>query len=163
MPTKPTETDRHEAIRSLLAGLRQGAEVPVLALSVETLHPRDNTFPGEVFMEVAVEAMDFAAVEQRGLPYEELLRRFLPECEFRGRRTQKVKFAILATGATRGGIDPDLLDEITWWRTDDFWFYALAAAVAIIRACSDKRFSPIGQFVVDLGERLGVEVGGPPQ
>jgi hypothetical protein len=158
----PDEADRREAIRSLLAGLRQGTEVPDLALSVEPLHPRDNTFPGEVFMEVAVEAIDMADVQPRGLPYEELLTRFLAECEFRGRRSQKIRFAILATGAARGGIDPDLLDEIIWWRTDDFWFYALAASVAIIRACSDKRSRPIGEFVVDLGNRLGIELGGLP-
>jgi hypothetical protein len=158
----PDEADRHEAIRSLLAGVRQGTEVPDLALSLEPLHPRDNTFPGEVFMEVAVEAMDVADVQPRGLRYEELLSRFLTECEFRGRRSQKIKFAILATGASRGGIDPDLLDEITWWRTDDFWFYALAACVAIIRACSDKRSRPIGEFVVDVGNRLGVDLGGLP-
>ena len=158
----PDEADRHEAIRSLLAGVRQGTEVPGLALSLEPLHPRDNTFPGEVFMEVAVEAMDVADVQPRGLRYEELLSRFLTECEFRGRRSQKIKFAILATGASRGGIDPDLLDEITWWRTDDFWFYALAACVAVIRACSDKRSRQIGEFVVDVGNRLGVDLGGLP-
>jgi hypothetical protein len=63
------------------------------------LHPRDGTFPGEVFMEVAVQAMDFAGIDQRGLPYEELLSNHLPEYEFRGRRAQKIKFAILATVA----------------------------------------------------------------
>lgn len=68
----------------------------------------------------------------------------------------------LAIGASRVGIDPDLLDEITWWRTDDFWLYALAAAVAIIRACSDKRSTPIGEFLIDLGNQLGVEFGGLP-
>ena len=113
-------------------------------------------------MEVAVQSMNLAGIEQQGLPYEELLDNHLPEYEFQGRRAQKVKFAILATGSTRGGIDPDLLDEITWWRTDDFWFYALAAAVAIIRACSDKRSTPIGEFVIDLGNQLGVELGGLP-
>ena len=55
MPRKgPTESDRDEAIRGLLGGLRKGTELPDLALSLESLHPRDNTFPGEVFMGVAI-------------------------------------------------------------------------------------------------------------
>lgn len=66
MPRKgPTESDRDEAIRGLLAGLRRGTELPDLALSLESLHPRDNTFPGEVFMEVAVQAMDVAGIGHR--------------------------------------------------------------------------------------------------
>ncbi|HEY5025113.1 MAG TPA: hypothetical protein VII76_09060 [Acidimicrobiales bacterium] len=150
---KPTESDRREAIRSLLVGLRRGTELPDLALSLEALHPRDNTFPGEVFMEVAVQAMDLAGIEQRDLPYEELLNNHLPEYEFRDRRAQKIKFAILATGASRGGISPDLLDEVIWWRTDDFWFYALAAAAAIIRSSAAKQAVPIA----DLIGRLALE------
>jgi hypothetical protein len=62
-------------------------------------------------MEVAVQAMNRAGIEQRGLRHEELLTNYLPDYEFQGRRAQKIRFAILATGAARGGIDPDLLDE----------------------------------------------------
>jgi hypothetical protein len=40
----------------------------------------------------------------------------------------------LAAAATHGGTEPDLLDEVSWWQTDDFWEYALFAAVAYIRA-----------------------------
>ena len=101
-------------------------------------------------MEVAVQAMDLAGIEQRGLPYEELLNNYLPEYEFRGRRAQKIKFAILATAAARGGIDPDLLDEVIWWRTDDFWFYALAAAMAIIRASAAKQEVPVADLIAEL-------------
>jgi hypothetical protein len=152
MPTgRPTESDRREAIQSLLEGLRRGTEqLPDLALSLESLHSRGNTFPGEVFMELAVEAMDLAGIEQRGLPYQELLNNYLPEYEFRGRRAQKIKFAILATAAARGGIDPDLLDEVIWWRTDDFWFYALAAAMAIIRASAAKQEVPVADLIAEL-------------
>jgi len=151
MPRKaPTESDRHEAMRGLLAGLRRGTELPDLALSLESLHPRGNTFPGEVFMELAVQAMDLAGIEQRGLPCEELLSNHLPEYEFRGRPAQKFRFAILATAAARGGIDPDLLDEVTWWRTDDFWIYALAAAAAIIRASAAKQEVPTADLIEKL-------------
>ena len=159
MPTpRPAESDRYAAIRSLLAGLRRGTELPDLAHSMDSLHPRGNTFPGEVFMEVAVQAMDLAGIEQRGLPYEELLNNYLPEYEFRGRRAQKIKFAILATGAARGGIDPDLLEEVLWWRTDDFWFYALAAAAAIIRASAAKLEVPVADLVGELALKHEIDL-----
>lgn len=114
-------------------------------------------------MEVAILAMDLADVEQRNLPYEDLLVHHLGDYEFRGRGAQKIKFAILATGAARGGIDPDLLEEIIWWRTDDFWSYALGAAVAIIDACADKQSVPIPKFVSKLAGRLDVDLGNPVQ
>jgi len=132
--------------------------LPDLALSLEPLHPRGNTFPGEVFMEVAAQAMDLAGIEQRGLPYEELLNNHLPEYEFRGRRVQKIKFAILATGAARGGIDPDLLDEVVWWRTDDFWFYALVAAAAIIRSSAATQAVPIADLIGRLALELDIDL-----
>lgn len=155
------EADRHEAIRSFLVGLRQGADLPHLALSLEHLHPRDNTFPGEAFMDLAVRAMDLAGVEQRDLAYERLLTDYLPEYDFRGHRARKIKFAVLATGAARGGIEPDLLDEIVWWRTDDFWFYAFAAATAIIRASVAKRDIPIVAFVDELAHHLALDLALP--
>ena len=101
-------------------------------------------------MEVAVQAMNHAGIEQRGLRHEDRLTNHLPEYEFQGRRAQKVRFAILATGAARGGIDADLLDEVLWWRTDDFWFYALAAAMAIIRAGAAKQGVPVADLIADL-------------
>jgi hypothetical protein len=159
MPTPtPAESDRYGAIRFLLAGLRRGTELPDLTRSMDSLHPRGNTFPGEVFMEVAVEAKDLAGIEQRGLPDEELLNRHLPEYEFRGRRAQKIKFAILAIGAARGGIDPDLLEDVIWWQTDDFWFYALAAAAAIIRASAAKREVPVADLVGELALKHGIDL-----
>jgi hypothetical protein len=159
MPTtRPAESDRDAAIRSLLAGLRWGTELPDLAHSMDSLHPRADTFPGEVFMEVAVQAMDLAGIEQRGLSYEELLNNHLPEYEFRDRRARKIKFAILAIGAARGGIDPDLLEEVIWWQTDDFWFYALAAAAAIIRASAAKLEVPVADLVGELALKHGVDL-----
>jgi hypothetical protein len=50
-----------------------------------------------------------------------------PECTFGGRQKRKLQFAVLAAAALRGGAEPDLLDEVAWWQTDDFWQYALFA------------------------------------
>ncbi len=70
------------------------------------------------------------------LPLEGLRERFLPEAAFRGRRNAKLQYAVLAAAALYGGTEPDLVDEVVWWQTDDFWQYALFAAVAYIRAAA---------------------------
>ena len=80
--------------------------------------------------------------------------KYLGECRFRGRGNREIQFAILAGAAARGGIEPDLLDEVAVWQTDDdFWWYALAAAVAVIRACADRMRLPVPAFV----ERLSAQ------
>jgi len=48
-----------------------------------------------------------------------ICQRFLPECTFRGRQNKKLQYPVLAAAALRGGTDPDLLDEVAWWLTDD--------------------------------------------
>ena len=67
--------------------------------------------------------------------------RFLPECTFRGRQTKKFQYAVRATAALHGGTEPDLLDEIAWWQTDDFCQYALLAIVARPPCGSQSRSS----------------------
>jgi hypothetical protein len=66
----------------------------------------------------------------RPLPLEGLRERFLPERTFRGRQNTTLQYVVLAAAAIHGGTEPDLLDEVAWWQTDDFWQYALFAAVA---------------------------------
>ena len=82
----PTEEDRDEALRRLLSGLAAGADVFELTMSVADLHPKNNTFPGEVFMALAADALEIADVTRDNpIPYEGLRETYLSECEFRGR------------------------------------------------------------------------------
>jgi hypothetical protein len=37
----------------------------------------------------------------------------------------------------RAGVDPGLLEEVSWWRTDDLWFWALEALVTYVRAAAE--------------------------
>lgn len=149
------EGDRAEAVARLLSGLACGEDLSELASAVEDLHPRNDTFPGEVFLHVAGDALDLAGVG-RGQPigYEGLLDQYLPEWQFRGREHRKIRFAVLATAAGRGGVEPDLLDEVIWWHSDDFWFYALAAAVAMIRACAERADESVPTFAERLATRI---------
>ncbi len=58
------------------------------------LHPRDNTFPGEVFLHVAADALNWCGASRADpLPLEGLRERFLPETTFRGRQNTKLRYA----------------------------------------------------------------------
>jgi hypothetical protein len=153
---RPTSQDAAAVRRILLGGLAQGSEVAELAGELAPLHPRNNTFPGEVFLGVAADALDWCGASRADpLALEGMRERFLPECAFRGRQNKKLQFAILAAAALRGGTEPDLLDEVAWWQTDDFWQYALYAAVAYIRAAAGRVGVPVRQACQDLAQRPG--------
>lgn len=76
---------------------------------------------------------------------EELRDKFLPEYAGCGRDRHKLQYAVLAAAAIGGGTEPDLLDEVIWWQTDDLWQYALLAAVAYVRAAADRTGLPVRQ------------------
>ena len=120
------------------------------------LHPRDNTFPGGVFVRLAADALDWCRASRADpLPLEGLRERFLPERAFRGRQNSKFQCAVLAAAAIQGGAEPDLLEEVGWWQADDFWQYALFAAVAYIRAAASRAGVPVRQACQDLAQRSG--------
>jgi hypothetical protein len=153
----PTEEDREEALQRLLSGLVAGDDVFELAASVADLHPKYNTFPGEVFMDLAADALEIAeATRNDPVPYEGLRETYLPECEFRGRDNRRIQYAILTSASVRGGLEPDLLDEVAWWRADDYWRYALYAAVALIRAGAELQGITIAQMVEQLADSTGI-------
>jgi hypothetical protein len=163
MPARnlPTLQDAATARRILLGGLAQGSEVADLVRELAPLHPRNSTFPGEVFLGIAADALDWCGASRADpLALEGMPERFLPECAFRGRPNKKLQFAILAAAALRGGAEPDLLDEVAWWQTDDFWQYALYAAIAYIRAAAGRAGVPVPQAGQDLALRDG---GGPDE
>ena len=157
MVRRPTEDDRVEAVRRLLSGLENGADAHELATAVAGLHPQNNTFPGEVFMELAADALDLAGINRdTAIPYEGLLEAHLPECQFRGRENRKIQYAILTSAALRAGLEPDLLDEVVWWGTDDYWRYALFAAVGLIRAAAAQQGIPTPRLARQLAQRHGI-------
>ena len=68
-----------------------------------------------------------------------------PSARSAGRQNTKLQYAVLAAAALHGGTEPDLLDEVAWWQADDFWQYALFAAVACIRAAASRAGVPVRQ------------------
>src|ERR1700691_4878342 len=56
---RPTPEDAAAARRILLDGMAREGEVPELVAGLAPLHPRDDTFPGEVFLQIAADALDW--------------------------------------------------------------------------------------------------------
>ena len=153
---RPAPEDAVTARRILLEGLGRDADVFELLSELAPVHPRNNTFPGEVFLRLAADALDWCGASQTDpVALEGIRERFLPECAFRGRDKRKLQFAVLAAAALRGGAEPDLLDEVAWWQTDDFWQYGFFAAVAYIRAAADRVGVPVRQACHKLADRVG--------
>jgi len=118
---RPTPQDAATARRILLDGMARDTGVSELAGELAALHPRDDTFPGEVFLQVAADALEQCGASRADpLPLEGLRERFLPECTFHGRQNTRLQYAVLAAAALHGGTEPDLLDEAAWWQADDF-------------------------------------------
>src|SRR5580700_3723517 len=153
---RPTPEDAVTARRVLLDRLARAADISELVSELAPLHPANNTFPGEVFLHLAADALSWCGASRADpLPLEGLRERFLPECTFRGRHNKKFQYAMLAAAALQGGTEPDLLDEVAWWQTDDFWQYALFAAVAYIRAAAGRAGVPTRQACQDLAQHPG--------
>jgi hypothetical protein len=78
---RPTLQDAVTARRILLDGLAQDAEVEVAepAGKLASLHPRNSTFPCEVFLGVAADALDWCGASRTDpLALEGMPERFLP-------------------------------------------------------------------------------------
>jgi hypothetical protein len=157
---RPALQDAATARRILLDGLARDSGASELAGELAFLHPRNDTFPGEVFLRLAADALHWCEASlTEPLPLEGMRERFLPECAFRGRQNHKLQFAILAAAALHGGTEPDLLGEVAWWQTDDFWQYALYAAVAYIRAAAGRADVPVRQACRELAQRDSPQSG----
>jgi hypothetical protein len=156
--SRPTDDDRIEALRRFLGGLARGDDANQLCADMVELHVRHNTFPGEVLMELSANALHTTGVEREsGVAYPELLSRHLPEVEFRGKENRRIQYAILTAFAVHGGLEPDLLDEVTYW-IEQYWQHALFAAVAIVRSCADSTHTPLETFVADLAALHAVDI-----
>lgn len=97
-------------VRVLLGGLARDAHMHELVDEIAPLHPAHNTFPAEVFLDVAADALNWCQASRADpVPLEGTSKRFLPECTFRGREYSRFQYAVLTAAALSGGAEPDLL------------------------------------------------------
>jgi hypothetical protein len=150
--SRPGPAEAAAATRILLDGLAGDRDLSDIAARLAPSHPRNDTFPGEVFLQVAADALGWCGANRVDpVPLEGMRERFLAGYSFRGRERGKLQYAILAAAALSGGAEPDLLDEVGWWQTDDFWLYAMYAAVAIIGLAADRAGVSVSQVCRELG------------
>ena len=155
---RPTDDDHVEALRRFLVGLGRGDDANQLVADIADLHMQHNTFPGEVFLELAADALAVAGVEREpGVVYRELLSTHLPEGRVRGKEHRRIQYSVLTAYAVHGGLEPDLLDEVTYW-IEQYWTYALYAAVAIVRASAASADIPLDSMITDLATKNAIDI-----
>ena len=77
---RPTDDDRRLVIRLALSGLARGSDLGDIAAQLAPLHPRNNTFPGELLLDLAAAALDVAGASRESpLEFEGIRERYLPE------------------------------------------------------------------------------------
>jgi hypothetical protein len=145
---RPTPEQAADAVRVLLDAVEAGSDLFEALDEIRALHPRNDTFPGEVFMQLAARALAEGGVSAASpIRQEGLIDKHLPEASFRGRQNQRMRYAVLVAAATHAGVEVDLLEEVAYWDSDDFWSYAGLAAAAWIRAVADDRDLPLEELV----------------
>jgi hypothetical protein len=88
----------------LLDGLARDADISEVLSGLAPLHPRNDTFPGEVFLHLAADALEWCGASRaEPLPLEGLRERFLPEATIRGRQNAKLQYAVRLNSAARTG------------------------------------------------------------
>jgi hypothetical protein len=162
----PTNEDYANAARLGLLGLNTDQDGDSIMEQLVALHPPNDTFPAEVLLELAAEAISESGSSQaEPTQYEGMRDRYLPEYRFRGKSQQhKSHYALMAAAMIRAGIYPDLLDEAYGWGADDMWKYAFYALVLYGRVAAERTGRPPDAIAKVIAERLGVDLEGsyPP-
>ncbi len=158
----PSDEDYDRAARLGLLGLTAGkdADVDSIMEQLAGLHPRNNTFPAEVLLELAAEAIEESGASPADpIQYEGMRDRHLPEYHFRGKSQQhKSHYALMAATMIRAGVYPDLLDEAYGWGIDDMWRYAFYALVLYGRVAAERTGRPLEDIATALAERRGLDL-----
>jgi hypothetical protein len=155
---RPSIEDRRVAIQVALSGLADGHDLGDIASRIGPLHPKHNTFPAEVFLELAADAIEIAgACRDHPIEMEDLAKRFLPDRRSRSKTHRfKLDYALRAAAMIPAGIQPDLLEDAAFWRADDLWVWALEALQVYVRAAADRTGLSTVEICGQLATRSGV-------
>jgi hypothetical protein len=104
----PTADDRATAIRVARSGIAGGLELGQIGARLARLHPENNTFPGEVLLELAADAIEESgSSRERPLEFEGIRKRHLPEDRAHTRAQHRnAEYALRAVAMVRAGVDP---------------------------------------------------------
>lgn len=156
----PTAQDRADSVRIALAGIAVSTDPSDLVRQLEPLHPKNDTFPGEVLLELAADALELSgASREQPVDYEGIRERYLPEFEFRGKsQHRRSHYALGAAAMIRAGVRPALLDEVMWWDTNDLFVWSLYALVIYIRLAAERTGDAVAVVCERLAARHGIEL-----
>ena len=156
-----TDEDHERAARLGLLTLVAGQHSEAIMEQLAALHPRNDTFPAEVLLELAAEAIaESGASPAEPIQYEGMRDRYLPEYHFRGKSQQhKSHYALMAAAMIRAGVYPDLLDEAYGWGIEDMWEYAFYALVLYGRVAAERTGRTLEDVATALAERRGIDLG----
>jgi hypothetical protein len=159
--TRPTDEDYTSAARLGLLGVAEGPAPDSIMERLAGLHPHNNTFPAEVLLELAAEAIaESGASPTEPIQYEGMRDRYLPDYQFRGKSQQhKSHYALMAAAMIRAGVYPDLLDEAHGWGLEDMWEYAFYALVLYARVAAERTRRPPAAIATAIAERRGLDLG----
>jgi len=155
---RSTDDDHQRAIDIALRGLASGDDLSDVAARLAPLHPRNDTFPGDVLLELAADAIGVCrrhpsvANRVRGIR-ERYLRDGIAHTKA---EHHKSKFALRAAAMLQDGVDPGLLDEVQWWQTDDLWYWSLEALVAYVRAAADRTDQSVESVCRRIADERGI-------
>jgi hypothetical protein len=157
---RPTDEDYADAARLGLLGVTKGPAPDSIMEDLAGLHPRNNTFPAEVLLELAAEAIaESGASPGEPIQYVGMRDPYLPEYHFRGKSQQhKSHFALMAAAMIRAGVYPDLLDEAYGWGIEDMWTYAFYALVLYARVAAERTERSLETIAAAIAERRGVDL-----
>ena len=157
---RSTDEDYESAARLGLSGLMVGEHSEPIMAQLAALHPRNKTFPAEVLLELAVEAIaESGASPAEPIQYEGMRDRYLPEYHFRGKSQQhKSHYALMAAAMIQAGVYPDLLDEAYGWGIDDMWEYAFYALVLYGRVAGERTGRTAEAVAMAIAERRGIDL-----
>jgi hypothetical protein len=113
--------------------------------------------PGELLLDLAADAIDIAcAGRESPVEFEGIRERHLPEAVAHSKaQHHKSKFGLRAAAMIHGGVNPGLLDEVQWWRTDDLWFWSLEALAVYVLAAAERTDQSVASVARQIGSQRG--------
>jgi hypothetical protein len=125
-----------EAIQVALGSLAAGDSPGALKSKFDDLYHAGNVELSVALLELAADALELSGAS----------------------RQNRIEFAIRAAAMIRAGVDPGVLDEVSWWRIDDLWIWAVDSLVVYIRVAAERTGEPVGRVCELLAARHSVDL-----
>jgi hypothetical protein len=148
----PTAPERVEVATVALTRIASGEPFDELLRWLQPLSDCEFPFPGDVFVELAADALAVAGVARANpVSLTDAYERHLPERPISGNAAhQKSRAALLAAVALHAGIVPDYGEIAGWWRTADFDAWAFQACVSLVRVAAERTGQPIASLCAEI-------------